>query len=79
MIRLTNAKEKAFLIFSYVQGGHSAIHRLTDMGLLPGEKIKIIHNTGIGPVTIEIKGSKVALGHGIAQKIMVEEVGNEKQ
>ena len=47
--------------------------RLTDMGLIPGEQLKVLHNSGFGPVTVMIKGAKVALGHGLASKILVEE------
>jgi Fe2+ transport system protein FeoA len=49
------------------------MQRLTDMGLLPGERLMVLHNTGFGPVTVLIKGAKVALGHGLASKVIVEE------
>jgi len=49
------------------------MQRLTDMGLIQGVRLKVLHNSGYGPVTVLIKGTKVALGHGLASKIMVEE------
>jgi Fe2+ transport system protein FeoA len=33
----------------------------------------VLHNTGFGPVTVLIKETKVALGHGLASKIIVKE------
>lgn len=73
MCKLTQARANVNLVFISVKGGHGAIQRLTDMGLIPGECLKILHNSGYGPVTVLIKGAKVALGHGLAGKIMVEE------
>ena len=45
--------------------------RLADMGLTPGVKIKVISGGRPGQVVIEVRGSRMALGHGIAQKILV--------
>lgn len=73
MLRLTQARTDVSLIFSSLEGGRGVMQRLTDMGLIPGERLKVLHNTGFGPVTVLIKGAKVALGHGLASKIIVEE------
>ena len=73
MHKLTNAKTNINLIFTSLEGGHGAMQRLTDMGLIPGERLKVLHNSGHGPVTVLIKGAKVALGHGLAVKIIVKE------
>ena len=54
-----------------IRGGRGLARRLTDMGLTPGIKIKVLTNHMPGPVMIELRGSKVALGHGVSQKIMV--------
>lgn len=73
MNKLTEAKANSELIFVSANGGRGMVQRLTDMGLIPGEKIKVINNSGFGPITVLIKGAKVALGHGLASKIMVKE------
>jgi len=73
MLRLTQARTNVNLIFTHLEGSRGAMQRLTDMGLLPGERLRVLHNTGFGPVTVLIKGAKVALGHGLASKIIVEE------
>ena len=54
-----------------IVGGRGLARRLTDMGLTPGVKVKVVNNHMPGPVMIELRGSKVALGHGVSQKIMV--------
>ena len=73
MHNLTCAKAGLNLIFISVEGGRGAMRRLTDMGLIPGERLKVLHNSGHGPVTVLIKGAKIALGHGLAAKVIVEE------
>ena len=73
MHKLIHAKTNVNLIFTSVEGGRGAMRRLTDMGLIPGERIKVLHNSGYGLVTVLIKGAKVALGHGLAAKIIVVE------
>ena len=73
MHKLTCARTNVNLIFTSVEGGRGAMQRLTDMGLILGERLKILNNSGHGPVTVLIKGAKVALGHGLAGKIIVEE------
>ena len=74
MNRLTNFKAGDRVVFVSVEGGCGMIKRLSDMGLLPGEIIEVINGYGIGPVTLFVKGTKLALGHGIAEKIFVKEV-----
>ena len=46
--------------------------RLFELGITPG--VSAIVMNGHGPVIISLRGTKLALGHGVAQKIMVEEV-----
>ena len=73
MQKLIESRTNVNLIFAFVKGGRGAAQRLTDMGLIPGERLKVLHSSGHGPVTVLIKGAKVALGHGLAAKIIVEE------
>jgi len=73
MYRLTQARINTDLVFISLAGGRGAMQRLTDMGLIQGVRLKVLHNSGYGPVTVLMKGAKVALGHGLASKIMVEE------
>ncbi|HJX70540.1 MAG: hypothetical protein A2Y87_09200 [Bacteroidetes bacterium RBG_13_46_8] len=56
-----------------VMGGKKATKRLADLGLAPGTAIKVLRKTLFsGPVQIEICGSKLAIGRGLASKILVE-------
>ncbi|MDD5553889.1 MAG: FeoA family protein [Candidatus Omnitrophica bacterium] len=71
MKKLSDIKTGCVAVIVFIQGGRGAIHRLTELGLLPGEKLTVIHNSGSGPVIISAMGSKLSIGYGLAQKIIV--------
>ena len=54
-----------------IRAGWGLQRRLADMGLTPGVQVRIISSQRPGPVVLEVRGSRLALGHGIAHKIMV--------
>jgi len=56
-----------------IQGGPGLASRLSAMGLRPGQKIiKISSMFWRGPVTIEAGTTRIAIGYGMANKILVE-------
>jgi Fe2+ transport system protein FeoA len=54
-----------------IAGGRGLRSRLTTMGLLPNTQIQVVHNGRSGPFVISIKNSRMAIGKGVADKIMV--------
>ena len=56
-----------------VRAGWGLRRRLADMGLTPGVRIRVINSQMPGPVLIDLRGSRVGLGRGVAQKILVKE------
>ena len=56
-----------------IAGGRGLRARLTDMGLFEGMKLKVIHSHRPGPCIILVGGTRLILGHGMAQKILVKE------
>jgi len=54
------------------RGGFGLQRRLADMGLTPGVQVKVINTERHGPVLIELRGSRLALGRGVAHHILVE-------
>ncbi|MCK4415846.1 MAG: ferrous iron transport protein A [Thermoplasmatales archaeon] len=58
-----------------IQGGYGFQRKLGVMGIREKQKIKIVSRQPFhGPLTIEVRGSQMTLGRGMAQKIMVEVV-----
>lgn len=45
-------------------------HRLTELGLTPGVELSIIQDNG-GPLLITVRGSRIAIGREMANKIQV--------
>ncbi len=47
--------------------------RLVDMGLTPGTKVTVIKSAPFhGPIEILVRGYRLALGRGMAERILVE-------
>ncbi len=55
-------------------GGIGLRQRLTEMGLFRGAKVKVIKNDMGGPLIISNGDGRLAIGRGMALRIMVEEV-----
>jgi ferrous iron transport protein A len=56
-----------------VLGGHGLIQRLDALGIRPGKKMTKLSSTLFrGPVTLRVNNSRVAVGFGMARKIIVE-------
>ena len=47
--------------------------RLMDMGLTPGTRITVVRSAPFrGPLEVSVRGSRLALGRGMAERIFVE-------
>ena len=56
-----------------VLGGHGLIRRLDALGIRPGRKVTKLSSTLFrGPVMVRVNSTQVAVGFGMARKIMVE-------
>lgn len=53
--------------------GVGFVKRLMDMGLTPGTKVTVVKSAPFhGPLEILVRGSRLALGRGMAERIFVE-------
>jgi len=57
-----------------IYGGYGLNARLNAMGIIPGEIVKVIHHTRRGPITMAVKGVRIALGRGVSYKIEVRKL-----
>jgi Fe2+ transport system protein FeoA len=74
LVRLSDTEVNGeYVIASYQYLGRSMRQRLCDMGITFDCPIKIIINAHGGPVLLEVRGTRLALGRGMAMKIEVEE------
>ncbi len=58
---------------SSIQGGEGLSKKIMEMGMSTGAIIKIMKNDS-GPLIIKIGETRLVLGRGMAQKVMVCEV-----
>ena len=56
-------------------GGRGMQERLVSMGMGPGSEIEVIRRGDPGPFIVAIGEARMAIGTGMAQKIMVSENG----
>ena len=68
---LTSMQAGRRVRFVAVEAGHGLQGRLAAIGLVPGVEIEVLWNSMHGPFLIAVKGSRIMLGRGMAQKIMV--------
>lgn len=56
-----------------INAGRRASKRLYEMGFNTGASVKVVKNDS-GPIIVSLNGNKVALGRGLAGKILLEKL-----
>lgn len=58
-----------------IQGGWGVRQRLNRMGIHPGDRI-LVKRSGVmgGPILVQVHGTEVAMGRGMARKVFVTAV-----
>jgi ferrous iron transport protein A len=51
--------------------GHAVTNRLASLGFTPGVEVGMAQNFGRGPLIVTVRGTRVALGRGEAEKIFI--------
>ncbi len=60
-------------IVEEMQGGHDFVRKLQSLGMRPGKRItKVSSHFWRGPQTVEVDNIQIAIGFGMAKRIMVE-------
>mgnify|MGYP001774440288 CR=1 FL=1 len=71
-IPLAMLPENEEAIVVEVKGGMGLTRRLSEMGFTYGAKVKVLHSNAPGPILVIVRGSRIALGRGVAMKIIVK-------
>jgi ferrous iron transport protein A len=54
-------------------GGHRMVRRLAEMGLTPGTEVRVVRSAPMhGPIEVSVRGVSLALGRGIAGRVLVK-------
>jgi Fur family transcriptional regulator, ferric uptake regulator len=71
LMPLTSTKAGEEVYIRDIAGGDSARSRLTSMGFRTGDRLEIINNDGMGRLIVGRGDSRLAVGRGMAEKIIV--------
>jgi len=70
---LTTLCEGESGVIAHTAGGFGVIRRLAEMGLTPGVEVRLLRKCPFrGPLEIEVRGVALALGYGVASKVLVK-------
>ena len=67
---LSSVRRGEIVQLTRIEAGRRLSRRLAELGLTPGVTIQVLHVNG-GPILIAVRGARLALGKGMAEKIMV--------
>ncbi len=73
-IPLSNIKTGQKVKLIRVDAGEGLKSRLAALGMVPNVQITIINKDRPGPFVVSFKGSRIALGRGMTEKIMVRPI-----
>ncbi|MDD3375188.1 MAG: transcriptional repressor [Candidatus Omnitrophica bacterium] len=71
IVPITLVSENQTVRLAKMQGGAALRKRLMDLGLVPNGDFKIIKNSHFGPIVLELKDARIAIGRGEAKQILV--------
>lgn len=75
MYTLADAPEGSrVVVVGLAVGGWGIRRRLLEMGLSPGSVVEVLSNIR-GPVVVRVRGVVMAIGRGMAAKILVKPAG----
>ena len=72
-MNLLQVNNGRWVIIRRFLGGRGMEMRLSQLGFLPGNKIRIVRSAPFrGPLLVHVEGREVVIGRGIARHILVE-------
>ena len=71
-LSLADVETGTSVLISTIQGGRGLVGRLCSMGLVPGTEVKIVGGRRGGPVIVGLRGCRIAIGCGMASKVLVD-------
>ena len=69
---LSSVRAGSSVVLRRIRAGQELEARLLAMGFVPGERLEVCRNHPHGPLLVGVKGSRVMLGRGMADKMAVE-------
>ncbi len=78
IVSISSLKEKQSGKVAFIRGDEKSLHRLLDLGLTPGTNITVRRIAPLkGPVEIDVRGCRLALGEEVACNVFVAKISSE--
>ena len=78
LMSLANAHEGERGIIEEFYGGSGAQLRLATLGMRKGDEVEVITNSGSGQLIVAVNHTRLAIGRGVASKVLVKPNGCRK-
>lgn len=66
-------------VIKKLRGGRAFKARMTGMGLNENNVVELVQGNENSPVVVGIGSSRVVIGHGMAEKVMVTKIDEEQR
>jgi len=76
-INLSAVQEGESVRVQGIEGGHYCLSRRASLGFTPGVSLRVVQNVGRGPLIVNLRDTRVALGRGEASKIVVQRLADD--
>ena len=70
---LTLVRPHRLVTLVSITSGQELRRRLTEMGLNKGVRLRVVHSSQSGPCIVSVGDTRLVLGRGMAQNILVKE------
>lgn len=73
-IPLSQLREGMVARIKYLTSGFGLQRKISALGIRIGKNVRVVssHRFG-GPIVVEVEGTRIAIGRGVANKIIVEQ------
>ncbi|OQY32122.1 MAG: hypothetical protein B6241_11850 [Spirochaetaceae bacterium 4572_59] len=60
-------------IVESILGGKYLRQKLVNLGMIPGSEVRVIRANKMGPMVLDVQGSQIMIGQGMAKRINVKQ------
>lgn len=72
LVALSTLSPREKGVVRLLQGGRGFVGRMAALGFTPGAMVTMVQNFGRGPMIVLVRGTRLALGRGEGQKVLVQ-------
>ena len=70
---LSDIKPGKTVIVEAITGGRHMRQRLVNLGMISGSEVRVVRSNRLGPMVLDLQGSQIMVGAGMAKRIYVRE------